>query len=190
MPEGHGEALANDLEEAIIGGQALLKACKEKSFDWARIQLLLAKLYQEFAAASYTTIAKHTALVEAHQCIESSLLVFNVAKTPQSFQQATQLGREIDAVLDASVITGSIALSKRCSPQSLDWARIQLHLAKLYHEHADVLQGLAARTTLVQAQQCIEAALSIFAQKQARGLKEAQQLYQKITQSIQQMDDL
>jgi transcriptional regulator with XRE-family HTH domain len=189
MPETHAEVPTYDLDEAIIGGKALLKGCADRSFDWARIHLLLAKLYRERAATAHTAIAKHTALTEAQQCIEYALLVFNANTTPQSFQEATQLGREIDDVLEASIIAGCFALLKRCTPQSLDWARIQLQLAKFYCERATVLEGLAARTALTEAQQCIEAALPIFTKKQVkRSLKETEQLSQEIEHAIKQID--
>ncbi len=191
MPEVQKEASAHDLDEAIMCGKALLYVCREKSFDWARMQLLLAKLYQERAAASQTTVAKHTALIDAQHCIECSFLVFTVNTTPQSFQEAMQIGREIDAVLDASIIAGSIALLKRCLPQSLDWARVQLLLARSYCKRAKMLQGLAAQTALTRAQHCIGVALPIFTQKQAqRSLKEARQLSEEIMDAIKQMDAL
>jgi hypothetical protein len=153
------------------------------------MQLLLAKLYYEWAATSHTTVAKHAALIEAQHCIECSLFVFTANMTPQSFQEATQLGQDIAGILDASIITGSMALLKRCSPQSLDWARIQVLLAKFYSERAAILQDLAARTMLTKAQYCIEVAVPIFTQKQAkRSLKEARQLYQEITDTIKQID--
>jgi hypothetical protein len=191
MPETHEKAPARDLDEAIIGGKALLKECTEKSFDWARIQLLLAKLYHERAVASPITAAKHAALIEAQQCIECSLRVFTADRAPQSFQEATHLGLEIAVLLDASIIIGSCALLKRCSPQSLDWARIQLLLAKFHFARAAVLQCLAVKTALTEAQHCVEAAVPIFTQKQAqRSLKEARQLSQEIKLSIEQMGEL
>ncbi len=190
MPEAYGQAPTHDLDEAIIGGKALLNECAEQSFDWARLQMLLARLYHERAAASHTMVAKYTALIEAQHCIECALLVFTVDTTPLSFQEATQLGREIGDALEISVITGSQALLKRCPPQSLDWARIQLVLAKFYRKRATVLEGLAARTALTEAQHCIEAALSIFTQKRAqRSLKETRQLSQEIKLMTQQVDE-
>jgi transcriptional regulator with XRE-family HTH domain len=191
MPEASEETLTHDLDDAIIGGRALLKRCREKSFDWARVQLLLAKLYCELATTSQTTSAKHTALIQAQRCIESSLLVFTADTAPQSFPEATRLRQEIRAVLDASILTGCTAFLKRCSPQSLDWARIHVLLAKFHREQADVSQGQVARDALIKAQQCIEVALSIFTQKGAqRNVKEASQLYQEITHAILQMDEL
>jgi transcriptional regulator with XRE-family HTH domain len=189
MPETHTEVPTYDLDEAIIGGKALLKGCVAQSFDWARIQLLLAKLYRERAVASHTAVAKHAALTEAQQCIECALLVFTASRTPQSFQEAMQLGREIGDVLEVSIVDGSIALLKRCPPQSLDWARIQLLLAKFYRERATVLQGLTARTALTEAQQCIEAALPIFTRKRAKhSLEETGQLSEEIRYAIKQID--
>jgi transcriptional regulator with XRE-family HTH domain len=147
MPEIYEGAPAQDLDDAIIVGKALLKKCEELSFDWARMQLLLAKLYREHATVSHTTVAKYTALTEAQRCIECSLRVFTVSTAPRSFQEAMQLGQEIGEVLDASIIAGSEALLKRCPPQSLDWARIQLLLAKFYYERAVVLQDPEAIKT-------------------------------------------
>jgi transcriptional regulator with XRE-family HTH domain len=190
MPEVHEGAPVQDLDDAIIGGKALLKECEEQSFDWARIQLLLAKLYREHANASHTTVAKYAALTEAQHCIECSLRVFTVSTAPRSFQEAMQLGQEIGEVLDASIIVGSKALLKRCPPQSLDWARIQLLLAKFYCEHAVVLQDLEAVTALTEAQHCIEAAVPIFTQRKGyHSLKEARQLYQEITSTLTQLGE-
>jgi transcriptional regulator with XRE-family HTH domain len=189
LPETYGETPAHDLDEAIIGGKALLSRCVEQSFDWARLHLLLAKLYRERAATSHMMVAKYTALIDAQQCIECALRVFTANTAPLSFQEATRLGREIDDVLETSITTGSAALMKRCPPQSPDWARIQMLLAKFYCERAAVLGGPAAKTALADAQQCIEAALPIFAQRSTqRSLKEARQLYQEIQQAIRQVE--
>ena len=126
LPEAHEETPIHDLDEAIIGGKALLKGCNERSFDWARVQLLLAKLYHEQAAMLQTIAAKHTALTHAQLYIERCLLVFTEDATPRSFQEATLLGREIADLLDATIIAGCQAFLKRCPPRSIDWARIQL----------------------------------------------------------------
>jgi transcriptional regulator with XRE-family HTH domain len=191
MPETHAEASAYDLDAAIVGGKALLKGCEEHSFDWARIHLLLAKLYRERVATSHTTMEKYTALTEAQHCIECALLVFKEDTARQSFQEAIQLGQEIDNILETHIIAGSLALLMRCSPQSLDWARLQLQLAKFYLERAAVLQGALARNALTEAQQSVEAAMPIFTQKKAkRSLKEAGQLNEEIRRAIGQIDGL
>ncbi len=190
MPEAPDDAPTRDLDDAIIGGKALLKKCTEQSFDWARIQLLLAKLYRERAAASRLLLAKYTAFTEAQHCIECALLVFTASAAPQSFQEATQLGREIGEILEITLITGSLALLKRCPPQSLDWARIHVLLAKCYRERTTALEGQAARTALTEAQRCIKAALSVFTQKRAqRNAKEATQLQKEIVHAIEQLDE-
>lgn len=189
LPETHAHAPAQDLDEAIIGAWALLNVCVEKSFDWARMQLLLTKLYCERAAAAYTTVARHAALAEAQSCLKGALLVFTVNTAPQSFQEATRLRQEIGDILEASLVPGSKALLKRYPSQSLDWARIQMLLAKFYRERATILQGLEARTALTEAQRCLEAALPIFTRKQARrSLNEAQQLYREIEHMVGQGD--
>lgn len=189
MPEVREEASTRDLDDAIIGGKALLKECGEQSFDWARIQLLLAKLYRERAATSPLIVIRYTALVDARQCIACALLVFTEDTAPKSVEEAMQLDQEIAAALNVSVITGSMALLKRCLPQSLDWARVQLLRARMYRDQASVLEGSVARTALTEAQHCIEAALPIFTRRQARrSLKEARQLNQEIQMAIQQFD--
>lgn len=189
MPEAREETSIHDLDDAIIGGKALLKVCVEQSFDWARIQLLLATLYRERAATSPMIIAKYTALMEARQCITCALLVFTEDLAPKSFEEAMQLGQNISTALDVSIITGSIALLKRCPPQSLDWARVQLLRARMYRDQARALEGPAARIALTEAQHCIKTALPIFTRRQARrSLKEAHQLDQEIQQTIQQFD--
>ncbi len=189
LPEAHAHAPVQDLDEAIIGGWALLNTCMEKSFDWARMQLLLTKLYCERAAAAYTTVARHAALAEAQSCLKGALLVFTLEKTPQSFREVTQLRREIGDILEASLVHGSKALLKRCSSQSLDWARIQVLLAKFYYERATAFQGSEARTALTEAQRCLKAAFPVFTRKQARrSLSEAQRLYREIEHMIGQGD--
>jgi transcriptional regulator with XRE-family HTH domain len=191
MPDAHEGTPIHDLDEAIIGGKALLKGCEEQSFDWARLQLLLAKLYHEQATVLQTIAAKYTALTQAQHSVERCFLVFTEDATPRSFQEATHLGCEIADLLDATIIAGCQAFLKRCSPQSIDWARIQLLRAKFYRERAATGQGLTARAALTEAHHCIEAALPIFTQKRVqRSLKEAKLLGQEITLTLQQMGEL
>lgn len=191
MPETHAEAPIYDLDEAIIGGKALLKKCAEQPFDRARIQLLLAKLYSERAASALTTAQKHAALTEAQQCIESALRVFTTKTAPKSFQEATQLGHAIGEALDDSIVDCCAALMKRCPPQSLDRARIQLMLARFHYERAAALQDTEAKSLLIEAQQFIEAAQPIFAQKKAtRNLKETKELSREIQFAIKEIEVL
>jgi hypothetical protein len=139
LPEAPEEAPGSDLDDAIIGGKALLKACPEQSFDWARIYLLLAKLYCEHAAAACTTIAKYAALTEAQHYLACALLVFRADASPKSFREATQLGQEIGKALDALIISGCEALLKRCLPRSLDWARAHVLLMSIHtYAHSSI----------------------------------------------------
>lgn len=180
---------ASNLDHAIVGGQALLRTCAPQSFDWARIHLLLARLYCERAAATPATAAKYSALVEAQSCIECALRVFTASTAPRSFQEATQVSREIHAVLEAPVLAGSLAFLKRCPPRSLDWARVQLLRATLYRDRALLAQGQAAQTALAAAQRCLDAAFPVFTRKQAQhSLQEAHHLRQDIEKLRAQMD--
>jgi transcriptional regulator with XRE-family HTH domain len=189
MPEAQGELPAHDLEEAVIGARALLSECVERSFDWARLQLLLARLHVQRAAASQVMSVRYNALSEARICLACALPVFTANKTPRSFAEATQLAQNIADLLESLIIPGSLALLQRCAPGSLDWARIQVLRAKFFSERALVLPDQTARAVLAEAQCAIEAALPIFTRLQAqRSLSEASRLYQEIISDIQQLD--
>lgn len=191
LPDEQGEPPAPGLEEAIIGAQALLHACTERSFDWARLQVVLAQLHVERAAASQLMHVKYAALTQAQFCIACALPIFTACKTPRSFEEATQLGQSIESLLEALVIPGGQALLKRCESGSLDWARVQILRAKFFSERARVLPDQIARRALTEAQQAVEAALPVFTRRQAqRSLTEASQLYQEIITDIQQIDGL
>ncbi|GER89784.1 hypothetical protein KDW_39460 [Dictyobacter vulcani] len=190
MPEMHEKVPMDDLDAAILGGKILLKTCTEQSFDWARLQLLLARLYCERAdTLCSTTAAKHTALIEAHQCIERALQVFTAHTARKSFEEATQLGREIDKLLYASIIESCLSFIQRCPPQSLDCARFHMLHAQWYRKRATSLPGFTPQAALIEAQQCLETAIAIFTQKQAQNhLQKARQLHQEIMLAIQQVD--
>lgn len=191
MPETHGGTPASGLDDAIIAGKALLHQCKEQLLDWARIQLVLAKLYYERATMAQVNAAKYSALHEAKQCVERSLRIFNAETAPQSFQEATHLSHAITELMEASIILCSRALLQRYVPQSLDWARIHLQLAKFHHARGAVLPTATAKVAFSEAKQCVAAALPIFMQKQVqRSLKEARQLDQEITDAMKQLEEL
>jgi transcriptional regulator with XRE-family HTH domain len=190
MPESDAETLVYDLDAAIIGGSVVLKVCAKESSEWVLMHLMLAKLYCERAAAAQTVAMKDASLIKAQHCLKYARLVFTANTAPEHFQEAIQLSQEIDEILDASIITGCLALLKRCDPQSLGWACIQMQLAKRYCRRSRVLQGLAARSVLTKAQECIEAAWPIFTQEQAQSwLKEANQLSEKVEKLIKWIDD-
>ena len=190
MPEMSEKAPMDDLDAAILGGKVLLKTCTEQSFDWARLQLLLARLYCERAETVCSTpAAKHTALMEAHHCITYALQVFTPHTARKSFEEATQLGREIDTLLYASIITSCHSFLQRCPPQSLDRARFHMLRAQWYRKRATSLPGFTPHAALREAQQCIETAIAIFTQKQAMlRLQEARRLHQEILLAMQQVD--
>lgn len=191
MPETHAEAPTYDLDEAIIGAKALLKKCTTQPFDRARIQLLLAKLFSERATSALMAAQKHSALTEAQQCIQDALCVFTPKTAPKSYQEATKLDREIGKALESSIVDCCAALMKRCPPQSLDRARIQLMLARFHYERAAALQDTEAKSLLIEAQQFIEAAQPIFAQKKAtRNLKETKELSREIQFAIEEIEVL
>lgn len=185
-PEAPEESSSDNLDDGIIGATILLSVCAERSLDWARLQLQLATFYYQWAIVAPTTIAKYQALARARACTQHSLQVFTSAKTRASFQEATQLDQKINTALDPLIIAGSQALLKRFSPHSFDWARIQFLRAKFFHQQAGRLEQPSARSALLRARECIEAALPVFERNPApRSLSEARHLYEQILVALE-----
>jgi transcriptional regulator with XRE-family HTH domain len=191
MPETHREVPARDLEEAIIGAKALLALRTEPSLELALLHVRLAKLLYERAVTSSLIAVQYAALTEASDTVGHALRVLAEQTTSPGYQEATRLDQDINELLKALIVAGCQAFVKRYPPQSLEWARVQVLLAKRYEECATFLQDQAARDVLTRALQCIEAALPVFTREQAQqSWEEANVLYQAIAQTIAQIDRL